>query len=77
MTGIPEGLLVQAKQVLKSLGVTSASNVQLTAVYKVADEWHVNFTFLKSDNIFKTNGCFAVSATSGEINGMWLDRVWK
>ena len=73
----PEELITITKRVLKLLGVTSYTDLQLTYVLKDEDTWKVSFSYLPFLSIARKVGCFRVDAETREIVGMWLDRTWK
>jgi len=66
-----------AKNVLIQLGITDYRDVKLTYVLKEGNEWKVNFSYWKGIDFFQSVSSFAVNAQTGEITGMWVDRVWK
>lgn len=71
-----------AEKVLSMLGVIDYSDLQLTYALRAEGKWKVTFAYEPYHHRFSTGvirkiGSFAVDATSGEIDGMWLDRSWK
>lgn len=70
-------LLDIAKNVLIQAGIHEYRDVKLTYASKVGIEWRVNFSYWKGLDFFQTVSSFAVDAETGEIRGIWLDRVWK
>jgi len=73
----PEDLLSVAREVLKLLGVKSYSDLQLTGAFQSGDVWKVTFSYTPTLSFTKKVGCFSVDVETEEIEGMWLDRVWK
>lgn len=76
MTVQPEELLEIANRVLKLLNVKGYSKLELMYVMKVQDVWRISFTYEPYSSVIKKAGSFKVNAESGEIEGMWLNRVW-
>ena len=73
----PEDLRGKAERVLNLLGVKGYSRLELTYALKTQGSWRVNFSYEPSDTFYKKLVSFQVNAVSGEIEGMWLDRVWN
>ena len=73
----PEELVNIAKRVLKLMGVTGFTEVELTYAMKVDNEWKVNFKYTTTFGLYRSTGSFKAGAETGEIKGMWLDRTWK
>ena len=70
-------LLPVAKRVLTQMGITDYKGVQITYAAKVGKVWNVNFSYNVQADWFARESCFTVDALTGEILGMWKDRVWK
>lgn len=70
-------LLEITKTVLTELGITNATNVELTYVEKMKDEWRVSFNYTPPTSWSKSVGCFSVNVESGEITFSALGKVWK
>lgn len=70
-------LLDIAKNVLIRMGVHGFRDVELTLAKKERKEWLVNFSYKDQLAWYDKHACFAIDVESGEIRGMWLDRVWK
>ena len=66
-----------ARKVLNGMGIYAYEDLQLTYVFKVGDEWRVNFSFKEKDSPFKEVGDFAVDAETGEITHAAKGLLWK
>ena len=76
----PTQLRSKAQQVLNLLGIKyQPDSIELTYVHKSGLEgvWQVNFRFRRVGQIVTEAACFSVSISTGEIKGMWTDRLWK
>jgi hypothetical protein len=71
-----------AEKVLHNSGVTDYFGLQLIYALKTKGKWKVSFAYEPyhhrfSSGIIRKIGSFALDEESGEIEGMWLDRLWK
>ena len=71
-------LLGIAKDVLLSLGIGDARDLELNYVKKEGNNWKVGFLFSRYiDFGAKRSGIFEVDGGTGDVSLSALDRFWK
>lgn len=70
-------LIDVAKKALIQMGILDYKDVELTYAFKVGNRWRANFSYYRGADFYKRVSSFLVDAETGEIIGVWTDRIWR